>query len=176
MFSIDELFYGSVRQKRDNAHKMFTDMGFVLANLPKIKEKLTEITILSADLNQQMAAMTMFTLCAACGQKKGGGCCSAFMAGETDAILLLINLLLGVEVKSQRDDAFECCYLGDSGCSLMVKPMFCLNYNCGQILTGNSPEVIVKLEKAASAVLRAQYGLEQMLITEIAKNNAENNR
>ena len=171
MFTVDELFYGSVEQKRANAHKIFKNMGTELANLPKIKEKLADIITLSEALNRQMAAMTMFSLCASCGQKKGGGCCSAYMSNETDSILLLINLLLGVDVRKQRDDAFECCYLGNKGCTLQVKPMFCLNYNCRQILTGNSPEVIVELEKAASAVLRAQYGLEQILLVEIEKNN-----
>ena len=169
MITLDELFYGSVSRKRCQAHELFREMGPVLAEMPQVKEKLAGLRALSAALHRQMAAMTMFSLCAVCGRKKGGGCCSAYMANETDAVLLLINLLLGVEVRKQRDDSFECCYLGEQGCTLLVKPMFCLNYNCRQILTGNEPEVLAGLEKAASAVLREQYALEQILLAEITR-------
>ncbi len=170
MFSLDDLFYSSVEQKRRNAHRIFREMGPGTALLPEIKEKLADLVTLANVLKQQMASMTMFSLCAACGQKKNGGCCSAYMANETDAVLLLINLLLGVDVRKQRDDSFECCYLGDRGCILMVKPMFCLNYNCQQILTANPSQVILELEKAASAVLRKQYELEQVLLAEMGIN------
>ncbi len=167
MFTLDELFHGSIRQKRRNAREVFEKIGDELARSAEIKEKLANLIALSESLYGQMASMNMFSLCVTCGRKKGGGCCSAYMANETDAVLLLINLLLGVEVRSRRDDDFECCYLGDKGCTLKIKPMFCLNYNCQAILTGNSPEVLVALEKAASAVLRGQYELEQLLLVRL---------
>ncbi len=167
IFTLDELFHSDVNQKRINAHVAYQELGSELAQLPEVKEKLSNLQTLSENLFQQMASMTMFTLCAACGQKNDGGCCSEFMSNETDTVLLLINLLLGVDVKPQRDDGFECCYLGGKGCILKVKPMFCLNYNCQQILTGNEPEVIRELEKAASAVLREQYALEQIILPKL---------
>ncbi|MBI4791936.1 MAG: hypothetical protein HY789_04200, partial [Deltaproteobacteria bacterium] len=74
---------------------------------------------------------------------------------------------LGVEVASQRDDTVECCFLGQEGCTLTVKPIFCLNYNCSHILTGNDSMVVKNLEKAAAAVLLAQTAVEKMLLERI---------
>jgi hypothetical protein len=42
--------------------------------------------------------------------------------------------------------------------------MFCLNYNCRHILTGNGAGDLQKLDKAASAVLREQTALEEILL------------
>jgi hypothetical protein len=167
MFTINELYFSHVEQKLSCAHQLHTHFGHKLLALPAVKEKLLQLEILSHALQQQMASMSMFSLCRACGEKAGGGCCSAYMANETDAVLLLINMLLGVTVASQRDDASECCYLGLQGCTLRVKPIFCLNYNCRHILTGNEAAVLQNLENAASAVLRAQTALEQIILGQI---------
>ncbi len=167
MFTLDELFHSSVSTKRENANKAYKQFGTELAGQPEIKEKLSNLSTLSENLYQQMTSMIMFSLCTECAQKKEGGCCSIYMANETDSVLLLINLLLGVEVKPHRDDSFECCYLGEKGCSLKVKPMFCLNYNCNLIISGNKPKVLQNLETAASAVLREQYALEQILLVKL---------
>jgi hypothetical protein len=85
------------------------------------------------------------------------------MAGETDGILLLINMLMGVDVKPQRDDGRECCYLGPAGCILRIKPIFCLNYNCSGILQGMTREDLLLLEKAAANVLQKQVRLEAVI-------------
>ncbi|MBI5556043.1 MAG: hypothetical protein HY885_00235 [Deltaproteobacteria bacterium] len=168
MFTINELYFGRVEQKLSRAHQLHAHFGQKLLALPAVKEKLPQLETLSHALQRQMAAMSMFSLCRACGEKAGGGCCSAYMANETDAVLLLLNMLLGVTVASQRrDDSCECCYLGLQGCTLRVKPIFCLNYNCRHILTGNEASVLQNLETAASAVLRAQTALEEIILGHI---------
>ncbi|MCB2182037.1 MAG: hypothetical protein KQH63_08420 [Desulfobulbaceae bacterium] len=56
---------------------------------------------------------------------------------------------------------------GWPGCTLKVKPIFCLNYNCRHILTGNGAGDLKELDKAASAVLREQTALEEVLLKTI---------
>ena len=167
MFPINELYFSAVPQKLACARQLYEQTGQKLLAEPEMQERLQELILLSRALQLRMGSMCMFSLCRACAAKPGGGCCSAYMANETDALLLLLNMLLGVEVASQRDDAVECCFLGQEGCILTVKPIFCLNYNCSHILTGNETLVLKNLEKAASAVLLAQTAVEKMLLERI---------
>jgi hypothetical protein len=167
MVTINEFYFSEVPQKLSCARRLYEQYGTELLTLPGMREKLRNLEVLSQALQLQMASMAMYSLCKACAEKAGGGCCSAYMANETDALLLLLNMLLGVEVTSQRDDAFECCYLGPQGCTLRVKPIFCLNYNCHHILIGNATTVVKNLEKAASAVLLDQTAVEKILLKHI---------
>ena len=164
MTTIEELYFSDVEQKLACARRLCEQFGTELLTMPGMREKLNQLEAYSRALEQQMAGMSMFVLCKSCAEKSGGGCCSAYMANETDAPLLLLNMLLGVAVSSQRDDAVECCYLGPQGCTLRVKPIFCLNYNCHHILTGNDAAVLKNLEKAASAVLLMQTAVEKILL------------
>jgi hypothetical protein len=167
MVTINELYFSEVPQKLSCARRFYEQCETDLLTLPGMRDKLQKLEVLSQALQRQMASMSMFSLCKACAEKAGGGCCSAYMANETDALLLLLNMLLGVEVIPQRDDSFECCFLGPRGCTLRVKPIFCLNYNCHHILTGNESAVLKNLEKAASAVLLKQTAVEKILLEHI---------
>lgn len=162
------LFFGSVSEKRDTAHRLFMLYGSLLLNDQELQQDLFILKNLSSTLSSQMASMGMNELCRDCGSRHGGGCCSSFMAGETDGILLLINLVLGVDLKVQRDDDIECCYLGKEGCILKVKPIFCLNYNCQKILQENSGDSLALLDKAAGNVLRKQVEIEGWIIQKLS--------
>ncbi|MFZ5764731.1 MAG: hypothetical protein ACOY4H_03950 [Thermodesulfobacteriota bacterium] len=167
MTALDEIYFSDVVRKLACARDIYSRKGSALLALAGIPEKLAVLERLAADLREQMAAMGMFAHCRNCGEKPGGGCCSAFMANETDAVLLLMNLLLGVEVSPQRDDLFECRYLGPCGCIFRVKPIFCLNYNCRLILESSDSHHLAALEKAAAAVLQEQTKLEILLLEQI---------
>jgi hypothetical protein len=169
MFTMNELYFGMVPQKLACARTLYERAGEELLARPDLRRMLRELTVLSAALQLRMGEMSMFSLCRSCAARPGGGCCSAYMANETDALLLLLNMLLGVEVAAQREDTVECCFLGQEGCILTVKPIFCLNYNCSHILTGNGAEVLQDLEKAASAVLLAQTAVEKMLLERLLR-------
>lgn len=115
-------------------------------------------------LAEQMQAMAMGTLCCSCATRADGGCCSAYMADNTDSLQILINLLLEQAVQLRQPADSECCFLGPTGCPFMAKPIFCLNYNCHHILTGNEPAVLAQLEQRAAAVLSQQTAIESLLL------------
>ncbi|MFH1214891.1 MAG: hypothetical protein V1706_00145 [Pseudomonadota bacterium] len=166
MFTIDDLYFSNVSRKLACARSIYDETGPQLLSLPLMREKLARITLLTSRLQEHMAAMGMFSRCTTCGEKNGGGCCSAFMANETDSVQLLLNLLLGIEV-TQRNDLLECCYLGSRGCIFTVKPIFCLNYNCHHILKNSEKKILCDLEIFASAVLQEQTILEKLLLEQI---------
>ncbi len=169
MYDTDKIYYSSIDTKRQFALDLYQKHGTTLLGSAVINEKLANLEKLTGLLHVQMTNMTMFSLCIDCGQSQSGGCCSYYMANETDAVLLLINMLLGIKVAPQREDLYECCYLGRQGCILKAKPLFCLNYNCQKILTGNDSAALKKLESASSAVLREQTVLEDIILRKIIR-------
>lgn len=162
-FSLHDLYGGTIRDRLAIAQRLHPQLVDELAANPAFTGMLAAAALAQQELGRIMAALELGSLCTACGSKGGGGCCSSFMAGENDVVQLLINLLSGVAVRVLREDA-ECCFLGERGCLLLFKPMFCLNYNCQQIIQGAGPVRMRKLEQGVGRLLQQQYGLEQLLL------------
>jgi hypothetical protein len=85
------------------------------------------------------------------------------MANETDSMLLLINLSAGFEVNRERDDDYECCFLGPKGCSLKFKPIYCWNYLCRQIYTAGSSGQLACIQGATAEFLGQLVAVEDLL-------------
>ena len=167
-FSLQDFYGGSIHARLAVAQRLYADLAPELAANAAFVRMLAKAEALEKELSRTMAALDLGALCAVCGVKPGGGCCSSFMAGENDVLQLLINLLAGVPVAALREDA-ECCFLGARGCLLRFKPMFCLNYNCRQIRLGAGPERMLRLDEATGELLQQQYALEQLLLEVLRK-------
>ncbi|MEA2084019.1 MAG: hypothetical protein U9O82_07235 [Thermodesulfobacteriota bacterium] len=159
-----DLYFSDVATKISIAHRLFKASGARLKADSAVKEKLMLLVRLTDILQKQMRSMGMFELCGTCGSGPDGGCCSAEMANESDAVLLFMNMLLDCEVAIRRDDDFECCFLGERGCTLILKPIFCLNYNCEKIMVGSQKEDLAKLETATARLLGEQTIFENMIL------------
>ncbi|MFC1513269.1 hypothetical protein ACFL5J_02355 [Thermodesulfobacteriota bacterium] len=167
MLNRDQLYFGTVATKIAMAHSLYNQHGKTLLADATIIGQLAGLTALSLALSTKMAALQMGECCTQCGSRGNGGCCSAFMANETDGVLLLINLLQGGEVARQRQDEVECLFLNSAtGCTLSPKPMFCLNYNCRHILAQN-PALLASLAIATGDILRGQTDLEESILRRI---------
>ena len=162
-FSLQDFYGGSIHARLGVAQILYADLALELGGCVAFAPMLAQALILEKELAQTMGALDLGGLCTVCGAKDGGGCCSSFMAGENDAVQLLINLLAGVAVAALREDA-ECCFLGARGCLLRFKPMFCLNYNCRQIQQNAGPARMQRLDQAVGLLLQQQYGMEQLLL------------
>ncbi len=169
MFSLHDLYAADVGRKIALGHELYGELRLLLGSKGPELQSLAKLLVLAESLRQVMGRMQIFDLCRACGSRPQGGCCSAEMANETDVILLLINLLAGQQVAVQRADGFECCLLGAAGCSLLFKPMFCLNYNCKKIKSGADRAEMQQLESAAGRLLQEQYLLEQLILRSLRK-------
>lgn len=161
---IQQCFHGSVEDKQQRAEDIYRQYGYSLLLKEDLAADLEVLKKYAELLNTQMEAMRMGEACVKCASNKGGGCCSLYMSGETDVIQLLMNLLVGVDVKKLRNDEVECCFLGRKGCLFLFKPMFCLNYNCRKIHDAVSSEDMYKLEKLTGQLLRKQYEIEGKLL------------
>ena len=162
-FTLQDFYGGSIHARLGVAQRLYADLGPELATAEPFSRLLSQAVLCQQELSRIMADLDLGALCSVCGAKVGGGCCSSFMAGENDVIQLLVNLLAGVCVRILREDG-ECCYLGERGCLLLFKPMFCLNYNCRQIQQGAGPASMHRLDQGVGRLLQQQYGLEQLLL------------
>lgn len=159
------LFYsGDVIVKLAVAQDLYVRYGPTLLQRPDIMTQLAAVEVSERILQVQMGAMAMGVTCTQCAGRQGGGCCSRYMAAENDVSQLLMNMLAGVRVRIQEDDGPGCCFLGEAGCVLSFKPMFCLNYICTHIKGSEEPATLLLLEQRTGALLRKQAGMEQLLL------------
>ena len=161
-------FYsGSINDKLRIARTIFQQHGQRLLQDQTIVEELRGLQQEEDALGRQMQEMDMGRRCSSCAARPDGGCCSSYMAGNTDAILLLINLLLGVQIEPYNNGD-ECCYLGPQGCTFIIKPIFCLNYNCSHIKKAASKKEMATLEIRTGALLSRQISLEGLLLPKLS--------
>lgn len=159
---IQTYYSGEPAEKLAVARRLFDELADLSAS-PAFMDELEALRRHSQALSAHMQAMDLGRLCSQCAARPDGGCCSAYMAGNTDAIQMLINLLLGMTVSAQPDSGENCCFLGPQGCCFPVKPIFCLNYNCTHILESAEPEQLHTLYRLAAAVLSQQTRVEFLL-------------
>ncbi len=166
---LDRIYQGSVASRLQFARQLHGEWGRQLTSVHDFFCTFLEMKERAEALARHMREMDMGRLCVRCSTSESGGCCSLYMAGETDAVQLLLNMLAGVTVDFVRGDGRECCFLGENGCIFMFKPMFCLNYNCHAIRTTASEKHMGELERLAGELLGKQYEAEQLIISRIGE-------
>lgn len=162
-------YHGTPAEKLAQARLLQQELGEQLFADTAIKAALAQMRHHCQALSDQMQAMAMGVLCTTCAARADGGCCSAYMADNTDSLQILINLLLGQAVQLREPADSECCFLGATGCPFMAKPIFCLNYNCHHIQTGSNPDALILLEQRAAAVLSQQTAIESLLLERVRR-------
>lgn len=113
---------------------------------------------LKAAIRRSRRTMAESGILEACGdcEQNGGSCCGAGLENHYTDLLLLINLLLGVEIPSKRLDSRSCLFLGEQGCRLLARHVLCINYLCHGITS--------RLDPSRVAALRADEGAEIHLL------------
>ncbi|MEA3385581.1 MAG: hypothetical protein U9Q89_03920 [Thermodesulfobacteriota bacterium] len=113
----------------------------------------------SYELMEKFGVVTECAMCAT--HVPGGGCCGAGIEDWYDKFVLLLNLLLGREIPSERLGKKDCLFLGPTGCQLFARHHFCINYLCSRITDLLSP--------AELTALRAQSGKELFLCWQLER-------
>ncbi len=168
---IDSFYSGSVESRIAAGQSLYQLLADQLRKDVHFMHEFAKLIGHAEDVNHHMGSMRLAPLCIQCSAKPTGGCCSLFMAGETDALQMLMNLFADIEVIPVRDDGNECIFLGENGCIFLFKPMFCLNYNCYHIHEKSTSAEIAELERLTGVVLCKHYELEQYLLGIIRRKN-----
>ena len=157
------IYGGSVESRLAFGLLLFKEFGSILGENDAVSGTLALMRQQERALADHMTGLMLGRLCASCASTSGGGCCSGYMAGETDSLQILMNLMAGVAVARVNENPAGCCYLGAMGCIFAFKPMFCLNYNCHRIRETADGRPLRELERLAGLVLGSQYDLERLL-------------
>jgi hypothetical protein len=163
MFNKKDLYFADCKEKIALANKIYRTLGEDLFS-DRIQQSLQLLKYLEQNLAVQMKRVDFAHFCSRCAVKSGGGCCSLYMADENEALQLLMNVMAGVAIDTCRDDGIECYFLAEKGCSLLFKPMFCLNYDCAAVKGCDAQEAYSGYEVSRGNLLREQWRLEQLLL------------
>ncbi|MBI4773998.1 MAG: hypothetical protein HY788_07440 [Deltaproteobacteria bacterium] len=106
---------------------------------------------------QAMKDTGVFSLCARCDTEEGGSCCGNGIELRYDAVLLLLNLLLGAELEEDRLEHDSCHFLGERGCTLPARQVLCVNYLCRQITQKLPTPDIIHVQEVCGKELDVQH-------------------
>ncbi len=122
-------------------------------------EKVKEMALKSKAMMDELGVTRLCTQCALAGD--GAGCCSKKIEDWYEVPTIVLNLLLGVSLPTGRRHENSCIFLGENGCTLIVRYHFCVNYLCKKIEQS--------LGQEALSLMKAQYGSELFAVWELEK-------
>jgi len=99
--------------------------------------------------------------CAECAARAPGSCCFCGVEEWYDPLLLLINILLGLELPLSREVPECCLFLGPGGCRLLARHSFCVNYLCPDLKARIKAEPVSRLGAIAGEEISCGWELEQ---------------
>lgn len=172
---LHRIYHGEIQARLDFGRSLHAVLSSPLSRDEIFTAAFATLRRTAETLSRQMVSAGMGRQCVACSANNPGGCCSREMAGETDAVQILMNLLAGVEVKVVEQPGEVCRYLGEQGCIFAFKPMFCLNYNCDRIISRLGP-ARPELERSTGRLLGHQYEVERILLARIEALAGPHNR
>ena len=143
----------TIEQKIHTARSIWTLHGDALMADEQVN---TAIVKLKKAIEQSWLLMRELKVVDGCGicatTKPGGGCCGAGIEDWYDEYVLLMNLMMGRNIPEAREEETGCLFLGPTGCKLMARFHFCINYLC--------PDIRERLSAPKMQKLTAQNGRE----------------
>jgi hypothetical protein len=136
--------------KRVLEDKVVVDLSFKLKNAIEAS-------------HDEMRGSGILEICRECDQKEGGSCCGVGLENRYDSWLLLINLLMGIELPTNRSDPKSCFFLTDTGCLLKARHVICVNYLCTKITDQINPQEIAALREREGRELDMLFGLHERI-------------
>jgi len=108
-----------------------------------------------------MADLGLVKTCRWCEEEEGGSCCGLGIENRYGPVLLLLNLLLGVDLPGDREQLDSCYFLKKNGCCLKVRHVLCVNYLCGRLKETISPEGLNVLQALQGEELNTGFALQE---------------
>lgn len=131
-------------------------------NISKIENLFFQLKELIVKADNERVSSGMSEICAQCG-KETKSCCGSAIEFKYSDELILINLILGIRCPEGPQVPDMCYFLTDTGCCLIARDVFCINFICDKIKEKVSSEKLKKLRELESLQLDLQFRLEQTL-------------
>ena len=137
--------------------------------LSQIEETLYQLREIIIEENKERTIIGMTEICIECG-KSGKVCCGSAIEFKYSNELLLINLILGVNFPNQSQIPDMCFFLSLSGCCLISRDAFCINFICDKIKEKIPVDKMRRLRELEGLHLNLQFQIEQRLKGFISAN------
>ncbi len=166
MISLDS----PIKQKIVWAQDCFRDVGDLLLGDASVKGLLGQLQEAVGQSHDEMAASGIVDICGDCDRHEGGSCCGKGLEDHYSGVLIIINLLLGVQLPKTRHDPSSCFFLDQDGCRLLARHVICVNYVCHRITRRVNPQVLAGLREKEGRELECLFRLNERILT-ILKGN-----
>jgi len=153
----------AIQEKIKHAHHLYEGYGDSLKQDHAIPALLKKLRDCIENTNQSMLTLGVAAECKNCEEKEGGSCCGSGIENRYDAVLLLINLLLGSSVENHEPIGNSCYFLGKKGCKLTARHVLCVNYICEKLQKKLTREALISLQTCAGEELNTLFFLHEAI-------------
>ncbi len=119
-----------IEEKISVARELYALWGKDLKEDEELKPLLARYLQAVERSNQAMEEAGTFDECYRCSVIDQKGCCKIGLENECTVLILLLNLMLGVEFPEEREVPGRCFFVGPRGCKILARPMLCRDYFC----------------------------------------------
>jgi hypothetical protein len=112
------------------ASALYKRYGEEMGKDPHLREYLSRYRFAIQKTHDAMQEFGLVRMCTVCAEGEGGSCCFPGVEEWYDHIILLINLLFGLEVPEEPEIPGGCLFVGPTGCKFLARNSFCVNYLC----------------------------------------------
>ena len=152
-----------IRAAIREANEFYVRFGETMLADARIMELLEKYRNAIAETQEKMKQSGVVRTCTICAVEEKGGCCFNGVEEWYDALLLFINLLMGVRLPDSREIPKGCLFVGENGCRLIARFHFCINYLCHKLKDRLDPSQRKKLMAVAGREILCGIELENTI-------------
>ena len=145
-----------IRKNIESARNLYQTFKCQISTDPDIACALERLKKLIQSTQETFSSTGISAVCKKCGES-GRHCCRAGTENKCDDILLLINLLLNNPLYYRPMEQAACGFLGEKGCTLVARPVICLNYLCQAIQDKIDHTRLIAVQQAIGSELDLQF-------------------
>jgi hypothetical protein len=153
----------AIQEKIEHAHMLYSGCGDSLRQNPSIRTLLNKLQKCIDNTNQRMLILDVVAECKRCEEEEGGSCCGVGIENKYDAVLLLINLLLGGSLGNGEPSGNSCYFLGEYGCLLTARHVLCVNYICKKLQKKLTRDELIEVQTCAGEELDTLFILHEAI-------------
>jgi hypothetical protein len=148
--------YHLIRNNIESACNLYRTFGRQISADQDITCELERLKKLIQETQEAFASTGISAACKKCGEHSQH-CCRAGTENQCDDVLLFINLLLHPILSHQPRGSTACGFLGEKGCTLVARPVICLNYLCQPTQQKIAHKRLIAVQQAIGRELDLQF-------------------
>ena len=152
-----------IEEKIQVARELYELWGEGLREDEEIAPLLEEYRQAVEASNRTLEEAGTYKECYVCSVIDGKGCCRTGLENECTVLILLLNLLLGVEFPREREVSGGCFFVGPRGCKIFARPMLCRDYFCIRHYQKVPEETMAHITQVLNTELTLLYRLTSLI-------------